>query len=556
MIDNPNSDIELLAVMMSPIFGFTAEEMAVMRTENKKTSLYSAVCTAANNGNAKVKGFLDTIQRYRLFAVTNTLPRLIDILLEETSLIDTVYIYSDGSRRKNNLLLLCEYARQYDSAGNRGITGFVNHIVKQSENGIKSALSDSGEDTVKIMTIHSSKGLQFPVCIVADTAKNFYVSEITENNIYSTKDGIGFKYFDEDDKVRYTTIGREVILDKIKRQQKQEELRLLYVAMTRTQDFLHFTYTAGKTEKKAQELAYLLLANDCKITADVWDKLSSYGTWLLTALLLHPDCKALRGSASSLICNETTSNIEINLINSEDVLDNSITVTHKNNTVNDDLCETVRKNIEFEYPYSELLDIESKASVSSLANKAESEKYAFKTRPSFMSEGGVNAAQKGTAMHKVMEFFDFQKWESVEEEIERLYEWQYLSENEAKFINIEALKMFFSSDIFKRILKAKTVKREMRFLTELPVSRVAPDLKEKFKDENIIVQGAVDVCFVEEDGVVILDFKTDRTDNPNDLARKYGEQLKIYAAACEKIFEKPIKDMIIYSFFQSREISI
>lgn len=556
VIDNPLSDVELLSVMMSPIFGFTAEEMALLRIDKKDSKLYSAVSFAAKNGNKKAADFLDALQKYRLFAVTNTLPKLLDILLEETGFIDTVSAYPDGSRRKNNLLLLCDYAKQYSTGVTANIGGFVNFITKQSESGIKSAVADSGEDTVKIMSIHASKGLQFPVCIVAGTAAGFNNSEARENTLYSTDFGIGFKYFDEYEKTRFTTIGREAILDRVKNERLEEELRLLYVAMTRTQDILHFTAITSNIDKKISDTRSLLLANNCEITADLWSRTKAYFDWLIISLMLHPDGKELRGNGTAVICRETDSKIKLNIINSSDIPDTSNFTANENTESNEELFLAVTENMAYKYPYEELLGVESKASVSVLANKAESEKYAFTTLPSFMSKGGITAAEKGTAMHKVMEFFDFSKWQTPEAEIERLYEWQFLSEREAQSVNIEALKKFFESDIFARLIKARTVKREMRFLTELPAKRVAPYLDSKFDNEKIIVQGAVDVCFEEDDGVVILDFKTDRTDDPKALAEAYGEQLKIYSLACEKIFEKPVKELKIYSFFLSREIDV
>ncbi|MGI6280370.1 MAG: helicase-exonuclease AddAB subunit AddA, partial [Acutalibacteraceae bacterium] len=529
VIDNPCSDVELLSVMMSPIFGFTAEEIANLRIEKRDGNLYSAVSLAAKNGDKKVKAFLKTIEKFRLYAVTNTLPKLLQILLEETEFLDTVSALPDGSRRKNNLLLLCEYAKQYAGGKTATISGFVNYIAKQSESGIKSAVADSGEDTVRIMSIHASKGLQFPVCIIADTASDFYISESRQATIYTTDFGIGFKYYDENDKTRYTTIAREAILDKIQKETLEEELRLFYVAMTRTQDILHFTGTVSNLESKIDGTLSLLLAEDCKITSGLWNKTKSYFDWMMIALMLHPSGKELRGNGTAIICRETESKISVNIIDSKTIPDYQPNPQPVSAEFDEQLAKAVRENIAFKYPYEELLSVESKASVSAIANKAESEKYAFSNLPSFMSDGGITASGRGTAMHKVMEFFDFSKWQTPKEEIARLREWQFISETEAEAVNIPALEKFFKSDIFKRISKAKTVKREMRFLTELPATRIAPQLNERFKDEKIIVQGAVDVCFVEEDGVVILDFKTDRTDDPNSLKQAYGEQLNIYA---------------------------
>ena len=554
VIDNPSRDVELLTVMMSPIFGFSAEEMAHLRIGCKKGSLYNCLVTASQEGNKKVENFLKTIEKFRLYAVTNTLSGLLEILIDETGFFDTVSAYSDGDRRKNNLLLLIEYAVSYENFYKGSISAFAEYMLKQGQKGIKSAVSLSGEDTVKIMSIHASKGLQFPICIISGTAWEFNSSEVRESSVYTTKMGIGFKYFDEDDKQRYSTVSREAILEQVRLDRLEEEMRLLYVAMTRTEDILHFTAACSNLEKKLQSVKGQLLGSDCKITSSIIGNTKSYFEWLLAAALLHPDGKILR-DGSSLICSDTNSHIEINSI-SDDISETTVDKTDIVYNLDDELCQKLSQNIGFRYPFEELFEVQSKASVSVLANKAESAKYNFTNKPQFMNKDNMSATSKGTAMHKVMEFFDFSKYQSIDEEIERMVEWEFITLEEAESVNKDALKKFFESDIFKRILNAKEVHREMRFLTKIPALMADNNLDEKFKDEKIIVQGAVDVCFVEDDEVVILDFKTDRVDDASELSRVYGEQLELYGAACEKIFEKPVKEKVIYSFHKAQSVIV
>ena len=159
-------------------------------------------------------------------------------------------------------------------------------------------------------------------------------------------------------------------------------------------------------------------------------------------------------------------------------------------------------------------------------------------------------------MHKIIEFFDFTKSDSIEEEIERLYEWQFISLAERESLDINALKIFFGSEIFKRIKNADRIEREMRFITEIPASDLQENLNDNIKNEKIIVQGAVDICFIENGELVILDFKTDRVGDIEELAVSYGEQLSAYAKACEKIFGLRVKEKIIYSFTKSNIIAI
>ncbi|MBO5320994.1 MAG: helicase-exonuclease AddAB subunit AddA [Clostridia bacterium] len=556
VIDNPSRDVDLLTVMMSPIFGFTAEDMANLRIGCKDGSLYSCVITASQNGDIKCSNFLKKIENFRLYAVTNTLSSLLEILIEETGFFDIVSAFSDGARRKNNLLLLIEYAVSYEKFYKGSISAFAEYMYKQDEKGIKSAVSLSGEDTVKIMSIHASKGLQFPVCIIAGMASAFNSSEVRQSAVYTTKSGIGFKYYDEFDKVQYTTVSREAILEQLRLERLEEELRLLYVAMTRTQDILHFTAVSSNTEKKIESVKGQLIGTEGKVTASLVANTKTYFEWLLVSLLLHPDAKNLRGAGSSIICQDTESRVKVELTLDEEIIET--VAENKNIEYNEDreFSQNLANNISYKYPFEDLFSVQSKASVSVLANKAESEKYNFTQRPQFMNKDKMSAANRGTAMHKVMQFFDFAKWETPESELERLVEWEFISEEEAEIINLNALKEFFASDVFKRILKAQSVHREMRFLTELPALIADKTLDPKFENEKIIVQGAVDICFVEDGEVVILDFKTDRTDDLEQLSSAYGEQLNLYSRACEKIFKKAVKEKIIYSFHHSDYIKL
>ncbi len=555
VIDNPVNDVELLTVLMSPIFGVTAEEVADFRIKKRQGSLYSAVTLAAKSGNEKAIMFLEALERYRLYAVTNTLPRLVDILLDETGFLNIASAFPDGEKRRNNLHLLSEYAGSYTKGANADVGGFVRYIEKQSETGIKSAVANSADDSVTIMTIHHSKGLQFPVCIIADTATPFSTQESRADKNFTAKLGLGFKYFDEEERVKLSTLPREAILDSINSNAISEELRLLYVAMTRTQDIMYFVASVSNIGKTAGEIGNAILAHDFEITGDFLGKERSYFKWILTSLLLHPDAEALRDT-DLITPLKTDSHIKIGLIDGGDLEQIDEEADACASEPDGDLVKELQENYRFEYPFKEILKVESRASASVLANKAESEKYSFSSRPAFMSDGGITATGRGTAMHKVMEFFDFSKWETPEIEVERLYEWQFINENEAESVNIPALKAFFESEVFDRIKKAQRVEREMRFITELPAIIAEPKLPDNLKNEKITVQGAVDVCFVEEDGVVILDFKTDRTDNPEDLKNAYAEQLNIYALACEKIFQKPIKEKIIYSFSLNKQITL
>lgn len=551
LIDNPESDIELLTVLMSPIFGFNAEETARLRTGHRRGSLYSALIFAAENGNAHAAEVIAALEKYRLLSVTLPVSRLIMRLLAETDYLNTVSAERDGERRRNNLLLLADYAARYEADGTATVGGFVRYIVRQSEGALKAAASTAG-DGVRIMSIHASKGLQFPVCIVADMSAEFNASDLRESTLYSFDGGIGFKYFDEATRTQLTTVGREMTADKMRKTSAAEELRLLYVAMTRTQDRLVMLCSVNDAEKTTAEMRTALLL--CGGRPDrLMPRLRSYAKWLLATVLIHPNGKALRGSGTSLVPAETKSKIEINIIYPTEAAEISEAETVKVPTDNA-LIDAVKESISYKYPYEPLTVTAAKSSVSAIANRAESDKYAFSSRPAFMSNGGITATERGTAIHRVMELIDFNNADDLESELERLYEWQYISEREFEAVPRADLSKFFKSELFTRISNSPRVSREMRFLTEIPANELVTEPAECFENEKIIIQGAVDLCFEEDGGINVLDFKTDRVDGPTALCEAYGEQLKLYAVACERVFGLPVKKTVIYSFALGKEI--
>ena len=555
VIDNIDSDIELLTVLMSPIFAFTADDLAKIRADKKDGSLYSAVIKAANNGNAAAKDVLSRFENYRLYAASLSLPNLISKLLFDTEFLNIVTAFPDGSRRKSNLLILVELAQQFSLNGKNDLTLFVKYVIGLSKSGTKSAALKN-ENAVKIMTIHASKGLQFPVCILAGTTSHFNDSDAKELTCYSVKYGIGFKYFDEDLKLPFSTVSRETIIKDSKNVGLEDELRLLYVALTRTQDKLLITSAFKNLDTAIEKYKNRLLMYGGEISSAFFKTTSSFADWLLPAVLLHTDGEKLREAGDMLLPIADNSHFSLNIINCDTLCGECEVTENVTSVANNVLVEQIKENVKFVYPYNEILKIKSKTSVSALANKAEIDKFAFEATPSFMNEGNMSAAQRGTAMHKVMQYFDFSRADDIDGEIERLYEWQFLSENEYNSLNRKALYKFFESEAFKRIKNAELVKREMRFLTEVSANVLDKTLDSRFDNEKIIIQGAVDVCFIEKGEVVILDFKTDRVDSLEELKAAYSDQLSLYATACSKIFKMPIKEKIIYSFNLSDSISV
>ncbi len=552
IIDNPKNDIELACVMLSPIFCFTPDELAQIRMSKRNGDFYSAVQFSAKAGNKKAAEFIKTLDNYRKRSVIMSVAKTLSLVVNESGFINIVSAMNEGTTRRNNLFLLIEYANEYEASNGSNLSKFIDYIKNQSESGLKSALAGTGSNAVKIMSIHASKGLQFPICIIANTSSAFKKDYNKNPVCYTQEQGVGFKFLDEKKGKKTTTLNYEIMGEIEKKQVRAEELRLLYVAMTRAEEKLLFITTVNSIEKQNADLTQKLFLSDNKVNMQLFSKLNSYSEWLLIAAALHKKGTILR-EKGEIIPNESEASLNITIFEETDeetIYEN----INEDFVVDDTVCEKIAQNISFSYPYERIRQIEAKTSVSAVANKAESNKYIFKDMPSFMSGQGMSATQKGTTMHKIIQFFDFENYKDIHAEIERLKEWKFISELEAENANISALKNFFESEIFRRIISAESLHREMRFLTQID-PKVIDNTIEK-SGEKVILQGAVDLCFVEEDGIVILDFKTDRVNEEQELINSYSEQLEYYALACGKIFNLPVKEKIIYSFALSKAISL
>lgn len=561
VIDNPKCDIELLNVMMSPIFAFSAEEMALIRLNQKYGPLYSAVQSYAKTGNQKTLDFIEKLAEFRRDAAVMSVHRLISKLLYSTDIFNQISAMKGGKQRQANLFLLIKYAQNYDERTNGGIGGFIKYIKSIPEKNLK-AVTSGGDDTVKIMTMHSSKGLQFPICIVANLSAQLNKADSSNRVLFSETAGISFKYYDEREQSDRETLGHALMADAARTKTVEEKLRLLYVAMTRAIDRLCLVCSADNLENKLKNLAPLLSKSDVAVTREILEGKNNMGDWILVATLLHPSGeKLIKYSDADVNINcqnhiNCDFDLKISIFNDFEKKEiNKTQIVKEKANCNFELAEKIKSNAEYVYPYESLRYLQSKASVSSLVNKAETDRFSFSEKPLFMSGEKLSGAAKGTAMHHIMQFIKFDENVDVGSEIERLTEWKFITEQEADSADISAIEKFFSGQLYKRIMKSLGVHREMRFLTETPACELDPDFNTDIPDANVIVQGAIDLCFEEEDGIVVLDFKTDRVNNLSELTDCYAEQLNFYSVAAEKIFSKPVKERIIYSFYLGESIS-
>lgn len=552
VIDNPTQEIELLSVLMSPFFRFTPDDMADIRINKRKCNLYAALVTCANNGNKKCADFIECIGNFRKCAAVMPLSKLITHIYDVTDFTGIVSLMSDSQSRVANLNYLTSLAASFEASGNHGISAFKRHLERLGDSKLKGSVMNCGSDSVQLVTVHYSKGLQYPVCIFAFTGSPFNSIDQKQSLIIDTHYGISFKYYD-DDEGSVVPVDKKLLSVFSKNTQLKEELRMLYVAATRAEDRLVITAARKNPQATLSKMAVKLTAADNCITEDIYSTANCYADWIIPCMLLHPDGSELRKLAEYDMEADGSNDMLITVGQAQQVTE---TVEEQTVTVNSEAVGSIRERIDFEYPFEALRSVQSKTAVSSMIKKAENNDFDFTALPGFLSDTGLTPTQRGTAVHKIMQYMDFSKVkEDFETEINRLYEWEYISESEAK-VDTEHIKAFINSELFERMCASKDLRREMKFLTFMPATAVEENLPEHLKNENIVVQGAVDCMFVEDGGLVIVDFKTDRVKEEKQLVNAYAEQLNIYAAACEKIMELPVKEKIIYSLVLDRCIVV
>ncbi len=550
-IDNPIDDIPLTAVMLSPVFGFTPDDLALMRAAKRKGSIYHCLVNFAENGSQKAADFLEKLREMRQIASTVSAGELVRRLIEETGYGAIVGAMKDSAKRRANLNSFVGLANKYESSGQKGVSGFIRFIdsVAKSGNGIKAANTDSeNADSVKIMTIHKSKGLEFPVCFLCACEKKYSNLSVRDDLLIAPQSGIGIK--NSSGHAKFDTLPRIAASLEITKAEHSEELRVLYVALTRPKEKLVMLASA---EDWSRELA--------KISAKVREEklidpftvigFSSYAECILSSLIRHPDAHALRNAAgmdcSCVLPCGTPLKTEIVSESIEDfeAADGSIPALPDEETVAE-----IERRLSYVYPYSALDGIVAKRIASKLDSEEIGGEYFASRKPAFVGKDKLTPAQRGTATHRFMQFADYEKAGlNVKAELARLVEQGMLTEAESKVVDQKAITEFFASELAGRILSAEKVFKEYAFTACVPLHEIEPSVSaENAKGEAIVIEGVVDCAFVENGELVIVDFKTDRASNGAELAQKYREQLSIYRRCLAEVLGLPVKQTIIYSF--------
>ncbi len=558
VIDNPVQDIPLLSVLMSPMFGFTPDDLSAIRQGRPDGPLYFALKQKAEEGDQAGRAFLRQIQDYRLLAATLSADRLINHLYEHTGYLAVVQAMPEGELRLANLRQLLDYARTYERSGYKGLSGFIRFIdrLEQQKSDLSpaSVLSESA-NVVRVMSIHRSKGLEFPVCILANCARPF--NKDHGEILLHPALGVGMKLWDDRFTRRYSTMPREAVALEIERGGMSEELRVLYVAMTRAKENLIMVTSLKNPVRTLGKLA-AQLAEGPAISPYVVRSASCFSDWLLSCALRHPCGAQLRELAGALpgIMLAEGCDWDIQLAYPQPMPPELPEPPLKTAAEHDEaFYEELRRRLEYRYPYEQLTNVPVKAAASELAGRREQKDYAFSSRPAFMESQGMTAAEKGTALHAFIQFADYHRAAmDPRKELGRLVKEGYLTMEQAHAVDLEKASRFFTGPLVRRMLDSPRLLREYRFTITIEAGQLQPDLPLEQWKEPVLLQGALDCAFEEDGAWVLVDYKTDRVKQPEELLSRYSQQLDLYTQALTRCTDLPVKQRLLYSFALDREI--
>ncbi|MCI7649371.1 MAG: helicase-exonuclease AddAB subunit AddA [Oscillospiraceae bacterium] len=568
VLDNPVQDIPLAAVMLSPLFGFSAGELADIRASAKERleagetePLYRSVAASADEGDEKAAAFLKKIESLRRLSLTLSAGELVRRVCEETGFDAIVGAMPDGERRRLNVGLLCDYAEKYEAAGNLGLSGFIRFIDKVARTSgdlATAARPSENADIVRIMTVHQSKGLEFPICIFADMQHAFNERDNTESVLISSSAGLGMKRRTEDGISVYDTASRRAAVITSERMGRSEEMRVLYVALTRAKENLIMVTSVPNPEKGLAKVAV-----ECGIgeRANPFAvlRMNNFSDLVLMALMRHPAADELRKLSGIdvpiFLPEKDRFRLKVVVSDSESFMTESANEqkTAAKPVFFDEVCE----RLDYSDPRSVLSSVPAKRAASDGSERGINREYFASSRPAFMSSGGLTPAQRGTATHKFMQFSDYAAARAdIESELARLVDGGFLSEDEGKAVNIGAAKRFFMSPLAERIFASDNVMREKKFAALFPAKFFYPELTGEAAEEKIVVQGIADCVFVEDGELVIVDYKTDTGVDTEALLDRYSAQLEIYREALSQALGMPVKETLLYSFFMNSTVKV
>ena len=692
VIDNPMQDIPLIAILRSPIYGFTPEDFIDIRITDKKVSFYEAmrmfvgekidlsnaegqdiaedeisddigneiIDVNINEENSYVDADMDDYYQninYEDFEYENEefiyndevmyesyisenveddliyeinsniegdeesqkselelkVRRFLDDLkeLQEKSMYMSTdeflwYIYTNsgyyaycgalpgGSQRQANLRILFERAKQFEETSFKGIFNFINFISKlkksNSDMGSAKTLGENA-NVVRIMSIHKSKGLEFPIVICSGMGRNFNTMDFRKDVLYHHELGYGPQIVDFERRISYPSIAKEALKCKINIENISEEMRILYVALTRAKEKLIITSSIKDIEQNMHKWSSNISTEKMVSKYDILNG-KNYMDWMMPAIIKHKDLEDIRETynLSTSISMEDESKWSVKTWNRDDIdfeKHEKEGIREVLNTMDlsqhdTEYYEQIEKKLNFEYPYLEVVKKAASISVTEIKKRQEEYEeqedslglYKHKTtlkKPKFLSESQksekITGARRGTIVHLIMEVLDFEKVNTESEikaQIQDLIKRRIITEKESQVLSPRKIMRFFKSPIAKRMLSSKFVKREQKIYTQIKMNEIYlndeifKNNRETYENESVMLRGVIDLYFEEDDGLVILDYKTDFVDenNKKEIIHKYKKQIEIYADVLSKLTGKKVKEKYLYLFGIDKQVKV
>jgi ATP-dependent helicase/nuclease subunit A len=650
VIDNPFQDIPLASVLRSPIVQLSEEQLALIRIASPQSPFYEAVCWYAkessneteipqgvgidSNLRDKLELFLGHLHNWRQEARQGALADLIWSIYRSTGFYDFIGGLPGGQQRQANLRALYDRARQYESTSFRGLFRFLRFVERMKDSGkdlgTARALGEQ-EDVVRIMSIHKSKGLEFPVVFVAALSKRFNMRDLADAFMVHKDLGFGPRFTDTAARTSYPTLPWLAIRRKLRMEMIAEEMRVLYVALTRAREKLYLVASIKGTDKLLHNWAKYMNHDQMLLPDAVVAGARTYMDWIGPALMRHPDGAALRdhigitGRHAPYLDSEA-SMWKIHLIRPESVAamaqaavaidideDRKQAVLHLQ-PVDEGQGQywehQVTHRLAWEYPQNEASGLPSKISVTELKRQSdhyrmlerESPELAIPEaavpvspfitarRPRFMELRQMNAAERGTVFHAVMQYISIESEPSisdVDRALDEMVERVLLTPEQRKVVDPEVIVAFFQSSVGQRMLQSSEVYRELPFSLGLSAKEAYPSLElgNLAESETVLLQGMIDCLFVEEKGLVLVDFKTDRlwidavasgkvfgersvkvsavgsvegsaAVSVETVKERHQKQIDLYAEAIEKIWKRPVTGKYIFLFEGARLLEL
>ena len=569
IIDNPMQDIPLVTVMRSMIGGFTDNDLIEIRLADKYENFYESVVKSRIQVNEelrnKIDSFLELINNWREESEFLALDELIWKIYMDTGYYNYVGLMQNGKLRQANLKMLFERAKQYESASFKGVFNFINFIdkLKLRNNDLGAAkIIGENENVIRIMSIHKSKGLEFPVVFLSSTGKNFNLKDLREKILIHQEIGFGPNYENGELKIEYPTLAKEAIKMVSKRESISEEMRVLYVALTRAKEKLIITGIEKDLQKsiesKEKELQIYESEDNSKINPKILESYKSYLDWIelvyLKNKIKNSDIFEFNVVSKAEILNQT---VESETERKDVLKDIENKKTSKEN------MEKIKKILEWEYKYKDSTEMPSELSVSKIKelskDKTEEKIGITLKKPNFLIEKTeLTPAEKGTIMHLCLQKLNYKEeynLEKLKNMVSNLVNEEIILPKEAESVNYNKILAFLKSNIWKEIQTAKVVEQEKAFYLNLK----ANEIYQNNAEDEILVQGIIDLYYItNNDELVLVDYKTDYVENNNEqsLKDKYNIQLEIYKKALEESLNRKVDKVYIYSTWLNKEIEI